>query len=275
MVLAAAAASLTLPPRYSVTGIMVSAATYASATVAVMTAARARRSLILSAAPVHVVTLGATDAEYGAQLNDFEMVVPDGQPVRWALRLLHGVSLPDRVYGPTLMLRVCAEAAKTGQGIYLYGSRPEVLDRLQRNLTEQFPGLQISGAKSPPFRPTTPEEDAEDVREILEFGAQIVFVGLGCPRQDAWAHAHRDRLPMPMLCVGAAFDFHAGTVPQAPSWMQGMGLEWVFRLAMEPRRLWKRYARYNPLFVGLVTRQLLSAAVARRARAIAQQTAAP
>lgn len=277
MVLAAAAASLTLPPRYSVTGIMVSAATYASATVAVMTAARARRSLIVSAAPVHVVTLGATDQEYGAQLNDFEMVVPDGQPVRWALRLLHGVSLPDRVYGPTLMLRVCEEAARTGQGIYLYGSRPEVLDGLRRNLIEQFPDLKICGVKSPPYRPTTPEEDAEDaedVRDILDSGAGILFVGLGCPRQDAWAHAHRDRLPMPMLCVGAAFDFHAGTVRQAPPWMQGLGLEWAFRLAMEPRRLWKRYARYNPLFVALVLRQLIGGGLGRSAGSAGQQAAA-
>jgi N-acetylglucosaminyldiphosphoundecaprenol N-acetyl-beta-D-mannosaminyltransferase len=268
-----AAPSLTFPPRYSVAGIMVSAATYASATVAVMTAARARRPLTLSAAPVHVVTLGATEPEYGAQLNQFELVVPDGQPVRWALRLLHGIRLPDRVYGPTLMLRVCEEAAKSGQGVYLYGSSPEVLDRLRRNLVERFPGLQVSGAKSPPFRPTTAEEDAQDVRDILDSGARILFVGLGCPRQDAWAHAHRDRLPMPVLCVGAAFDFHAGTVRQAPSWMQGIGLEWVFRLAMEPRRLWKRYARYNPLFVGLVMRQLVTAAPTRNARTVTPQTA--
>jgi exopolysaccharide biosynthesis WecB/TagA/CpsF family protein len=275
MVLAAAAPRLTFPPRYPVTGIMVSAATYDSATAAVIAASRARRSLIVSAAPVHVVTLGATDPEYGAQLNEFELVVPDGQPVRWALRLLHGVSLPDRVYGPTLMLRVCEEAAKTGQGIYLYGSRPEVLERLRRNLIERFPGLRISGATSPPFRPITPEEDAEHVREIRESGAEILFVGLGCPKQEAWANAHRARLPMPMLCVGAAFDFHAGLVRQAPSWMQGAGLEWVFRLSMEPRRLWKRYARYNPLFVGLVARQLVGAAFSRRDRAVSQQTATP
>ena len=110
------------------------------------------------------------------------------------------------------------------------------------------------------------------MRDILESGAEIVFVGLGCPKQDAWAHAHRDRLPMPMLCVGAAFDFHAGTVKQAPSWMQSTGLEWVFRLAVEPRRLWKRYARYNPLFVGLVTRQLVGTAFSRRHGGITQQT---
>jgi exopolysaccharide biosynthesis WecB/TagA/CpsF family protein len=269
------APSLTLPARYSVAGIMVSAATYASATVAVLAAARASRSLVLSAAPVHVVTLGASDEAYGAKLNQFDLVVPDGQPIRWALRLLHGIRLPDRVYGPTLMLRVCEEAAKTGQGIYLYGSRPEILDRLQRNLVQRFPGLKVSGVKSPPFRPSTPEEDAADVQDILDSGARILFVGLGCPLQDNWAAAHRDRLALPMLCVGAAFDFHAGTLRQAPSWMQGSGLEWVFRLAMEPRRLWKRYARYNSLFVGLVMRQLIGSVLTRRLRINTQQTATP
>jgi N-acetylglucosaminyldiphosphoundecaprenol N-acetyl-beta-D-mannosaminyltransferase len=251
------AESLPIPSRFSVVGIKISAATYASATNVVMQAARARRSLLLSAAAVHMVTVGATEAEYGEKINAFDMIVPDGQPVRWALRLLHGVKLPDRVYGPTLMLNVCEEAARTGVGIYLYGGRPEVLDHLRKNLVERFPGLRIQGFRSPPFRPTTPEEDADDVRDILESGAEILFIGLGCPRQDNWAFEHRDRLPLPTLCVGAAFDFHAGAVRQAPPWMQRVGLEWAFRLASEPRRLWKRYATYNPLFVALVLRQMV------------------
>ena len=270
---ATAISRMTLPDRYSVAGIQVSAATYESATAAVATAAQAGRSLLLSATPAHAITLGATDRDLGRRWNAFDLLVPDGQPVRWALQLLHGVRLPDRVYGPTLMLRVCEEAARTGAGIYLYGSRPEVLDRLRRNLMERFPGLEISGYRSPPFRPTTPEEDADDVRDILSSGAKILFLGLGCPRQDEWAFAHRDRLPMPILCVGAAFDFHAGTVRQAPSWMQGIGMEWVFRLIMEPRRLWRRYATSNPLFVMLVARQMLSPGATRWPRPAGSGTA--
>jgi N-acetylglucosaminyldiphosphoundecaprenol N-acetyl-beta-D-mannosaminyltransferase len=253
----------TLPSRYSVAGVMISAATYESATAAVMAAARDGRTLLLSATPVHALTLGASEPLLGQRYSRFDLLVPDGQPVRWALRLLHGVDLPDRVYGPTLMLRVCEQAAHTGDGIYLYGSRPDVLDRLRRNLVERFPGLRISGFRSPPFRPTTPDEDADDVQDILESGARILFVGLGCPRQDHWAFEHRDRLPLPMLCVGAAFDFHAGMVRQAPPWMQRRGLEWVFRLTMEPRRLWKRYATSNPHFVLLLARQWLSLTIAR------------
>lgn len=262
-----------MPQRYSVAGLMISAATYESATAVVLAAARAGRSLLVSATPVHSVTLGATDATLQARYNQFDLLVPDGQPVRWALRLLHGVRLSDRVYGPTLMLKVCEEAARNGHGIYLYGSRPEVLDRLRHNLVERFPGLTISGFRSPPFRPTTPEEDADDVRDILASGARILFVGLGCPRQDHWAFEHRDRLPLPTLCVGAAFDFHAGLLRQAPTWLQRRGLEWAFRLAMEPRRLWKRYAVSNPLFLLLLARQWLGLDGVRRPHTNGRRTA--
>jgi N-acetylglucosaminyldiphosphoundecaprenol N-acetyl-beta-D-mannosaminyltransferase len=265
--------AVALPERYSVGGVMISAATYASATAPVIAAARARRPLLASATPVHSVTLGATDAELQRRYNQFDLLTPDGQPVRWALRLLHGVRLPDRVYGPTLMLKVCEEAARTGQGIYLYGSRPDVLERLRQNLMERFPDLTISGFRSPPFRPATPEEDADDVRDILASGAKILFVGLGCPLQDHWAFEHRDRLPMPILCVGAAFDFHAGLLRQAPPWMQSRGLEWAFRLGVEPRRLWKRYAVSNPLFLLLLARQWLGLAAARRTTSAGPGTA--
>jgi exopolysaccharide biosynthesis WecB/TagA/CpsF family protein len=179
--------------------------------------------------------------------------------VRWALNLLHGAGLRERVYGPTLMLNVCAAAAEAGLGVYLYGSRPEVVSQLAMRLAHRTPGLRIAGYRPSRFRASTPEEDAGDVEHILSSGAQLVFVGLGCPRQERWAFEHRDRLPMPLICVGAAFDFHAGTLKQAPGWMQDRGLEWLFRLSMEPARLWRRYATYNPTFVWLVTRQYLTA----------------
>lgn len=244
-----------LPARYSVAGTPVSRVTYETATEAILDGARTRRATLVAATSMHGVTLGALDPSFGAQLSSFDIVTPDGQPVRWALNLLHGTRLRDRVYGPTLMLRVCEAAAREGIPIYLYGGRPEVLARLVQRLPQRVPGLRIAGHRSPPFRPTTPAEDEDDVRGILTSGARIVFVGLGCPRQERWAYAHRDRLPAPLVCVGAAFDFHAGSLRQAPAWMQARGLEWLFRLVTEPRRLWRRYLTYIPVFITLVARQ--------------------
>ncbi len=262
-----AAISSTLPRRSPVAGILVSHATYDSAIASILEAARAHRPALIAATSVHGLTLGALDRSFGEQLNRFDLVTPDGQPLRWALNLLHRAGLAQRVYGPTLMLRLCEVAAREGIGVYLYGSRPEVLARLVRNLREKVPKLRIAGYRSPPFRPTTAEEDADDVRDILESGAGIVFVGLGCPRQERWAYEHRDRLGVPIVCVGAAFDFHAGTLRQAPAWMQARGLEWLFRLAMEPRRLWRRYAKHIPLFVLLVARQYIVDGLRARASA--------
>jgi N-acetylglucosaminyldiphosphoundecaprenol N-acetyl-beta-D-mannosaminyltransferase len=237
---------------------MASATTYADATAHVLAAARERRTLLVAATSVHGISLAAGDASFRTQLNAFDIVTPDGQPVRWGLNLLHGAALSERVYGPTLMLRVCAAAAEAGLAVYFYGSTTAVLERLVANLALQLPHLRIAGWTSPPFRPQSPSEEAADAEAVVASGADIVFVGLGCPRQERWAFAQRERLPMPVLCVGAAFDFHAGTLRQAPSWMQRRGLEWVFRLAMEPRRLWRRYARAVPLFVFLLMRQYFS-----------------
>jgi N-acetylglucosaminyldiphosphoundecaprenol N-acetyl-beta-D-mannosaminyltransferase len=247
-----------LPPRFPVAGVFASATTYAEATANVIAAARSGRGLLVAATSVHGVTIAARDASFRDQLNAFDIVTPDGQPVRWGLNLLHGAHLRDRVYGPTLMLHVCESAAEHDQPVYFYGSTTAVLERLAAQLTVRCPGLRIAGFRSPPFRPMQPVEEAADAQAILESGARIVFVGLGCPRQERWAFAQRTRLPMPILCVGAAFDFHAGTLPQAPGWMQRRGLEWAFRLSKEPRRLWRRYAQAVPLFVFLLGRQYLA-----------------
>ncbi len=246
------------PPRAAVAGICVSLATYASATRSIVQAAQAHRSALVAATSVHGVTQGALDPDFRRVLNDFDVVTPDGQPVRWALNLLHRAALNDRVYGPTLMLRVCEAAAEQGLPIYLYGGHPEVLERLVVRLRQRMPTLRIAGSCAPPFRALRPEEDAAQVADIVDRGSEIVFVALGCPRQERWAHAHRDRLPMPLVCVGAAFDFHAGTLPQAPAWMQAHGLEWLFRLLMEPRRLFGRYATAIPLYLVLIARDYLS-----------------
>jgi len=255
---AAPPSTAAVPSRYPITDIFVSAVTYASATEFVLAAAREGRSAVIAATSVHGLTMGALDPSFGQVLNQLDVLTPDGQPVRWALNWLHGTDLTERVYGPTLMLRVCEAAAGEQLAVYFYGSRSAVLERLEERLGRMAPNLTIAGLRSPPFRPSTKEEDDEDVRRIVESGARIVFVGLGCPRQERWAAEHRERLPMPIVCVGAAFDFHAGTLRQAPVWMQEHGLEWLFRLAMEPRRLWRRYTKHIPVYVALVTRQYVT-----------------
>jgi exopolysaccharide biosynthesis WecB/TagA/CpsF family protein len=252
------AACVALPARFPVAGVFVSRTTYADAVESLIDAARAGVQLLAAATSVHGLTIAAIEPDFGAILNDFELVTPDGQPIRWALNLLHAAGLKERVYGPTLMRQLCEAAAEEGVSVYFYGSRPEVLERLVERLGTTMPGLRIAGCSAPPFRALTPEEDAEEIDRIIASEAQLVFVGLGCPRQERWAYAHRSQLKRPLVCVGAAFDFHAGTLRQAPGWMQKRGLEWFFRLIMEPRRLWRRYAKHIPIFVVLVTRQYLT-----------------
>jgi exopolysaccharide biosynthesis WecB/TagA/CpsF family protein len=171
--------------------------------------------------------------------------------------LLHGLSLTDRVYGPTLTLKVCERAAREGLSIYLYGSRAEVLEKLGMNLCQQFPGLQIAGAQPSRFRQVSEIEKREIAETIMASGAAIVLVGLGCPRQEVWVYEYRNLITLPMLAVGAAFDFHAGAQSQAPAQLQKYGLEWLYRLIHEPRRLWKRYLLLNPLYLMLIAKQML------------------
>lgn len=257
-VLSNSAVSVSVAARLPVAGVLVSRTSYSDAVESLIQAARARVPVLAAATSVHGLTLAAIDPEFGAILNSFELVTPDGQPVRWALNVLHAAGLKERVYGPTLMRRLCEAAEAEGLSVYFYGSRPEVLAGLVERLRQSMPGLQVAGCSAPPFRPLTPEEDAAEVERIITSGARLVFVGLGCPRQERWAYQHRLQLQRPLVCVGAAFDFHAGTLRQAPAWMQSHGLEWSFRLLMEPRRLWRRYAKHIPIFVVLVTRQYLT-----------------
>jgi exopolysaccharide biosynthesis WecB/TagA/CpsF family protein len=189
-------------------------------------------------------------------------VSADGQPVRWAMNLLHGTRLADRVYGPELMLRLCRGAAEAGIAIYLYGGGPAVTEQLRANLLRLCPKLHIAGSETPPFRPLTPEEDRAVVERINHSGAGLMFIGLGCPKQDLFAHEHRTRLQAVQVCVGAAFDFHAGVKKMAPQWLQRHGLEWLYRLSQEPGRLWQRYLVTNSIFLG----RLGAALVRRRKR---------
>jgi N-acetylglucosaminyldiphosphoundecaprenol N-acetyl-beta-D-mannosaminyltransferase len=201
-------------------------------------------------AAVHTVMACAEDAELRAAVDGATFTVPDGQPLVWALNAL-GHELPDRVYGPELMQRACARAARSGQRFYLYGGRNHgALAELARNLRLRHPGLKIVGGHCPPFRPLTRAEEDAVAADINRSGADVVWVGIGVPKQEKWMAQMRDRLDAPVLLgVGAAFDFHAGLVPQAPDALQRLGLEWAFRLVHEPRRLWRRYLRYNPRFV--------------------------
>jgi exopolysaccharide biosynthesis WecB/TagA/CpsF family protein len=240
----------TWPAKYDLFGVQVSATNYQEMVDATTRAARRRESAVVSLHAAHAIVQSSRDPALREKVNRFDAIAPDGQPVRWALNHLHRTHLPDRVYGPELMLQICKRAALESIPIYLYGSTPRVIQLLRQKLPARFPGLLIAGAESPPFRPLTPEEDAEVVRRINASGAGIVFIGLGCPKQDHFAADHADRIRAVQICVGAAFEFHAGTKPMAPKWMQRHGLEWLYRLASEPRRLWWRYLHSNSVFLG-------------------------
>ncbi|TMK23813.1 MAG: WecB/TagA/CpsF family glycosyltransferase [Actinobacteria bacterium] len=229
-----------------------------------MIAARARG--YVTAAAVNLVMCAQEDPEARAAVLGATLAVPDGQPLVWALHAL-GHAAATRVYGPDLMARFCARAARAGTPMYLYGGRsPEALGLLQKRLRERFAGIEIAGGFSPPFRERTVEEEARVVEDIDASGAEVVWVGTGQPKQEKWMLRMRPRLSAPLLVgVGAAFDFHAGLISQAPPWMQRNGLEWTYRLSREPRRLWRRYARRNPRFVAGFVRQYLRHRRARRA----------
>jgi len=238
--------------KHNLLGVKISAVNYTAAVEQIAAAAEADRSLAVSALAVHGVMEGVADQEHRYRLNAFDLVVPDGQPVRWALRWLHGVRLPDRVYGPNLMLKVCAEAARRGVPLFLFGGKQELLDQLAENLCRQFPDLQIAGMQASKFRCLSPAERDETIAAIRVSGAKITLVGLGCPRQEVWTYEFCRDLSMPVLAVGAAFNFHAGILAQAPPLLQKYGLEWLFRLTKEPLRLWRRYLILNPKYLSLV-----------------------
>lgn len=241
--------------KRSILGVGIDVVDYEAAVSRIIDAARTKRALAVSALAVHGVMTGVLDPEHRYRLNRLDLVVPDGQPVRWALRWLHGEKLKDRVYGPTLTLKVCEAAGKTGLPVYLYGSTPEVLEALESNLVDRFPGLEIAGRSPSRFGCVDDDTNERILQEVRASGARIVLVGLGCPRQEVFAFENAEALGCPVLAVGAAFDFHAGCMSQAPEWMQDRGLEWLFRLVQEPRRLWRRYLVLNPLFLWNVLRQ--------------------
>lgn len=239
-------------PKYNILGVEVTATDYQGAVSTIVGAAQKRIPLGVSALAVHGVMTGVLDDEHRYRLNQLDVVVPDGQPVRWALNLLHGAGLNDRVYGPDLMLKTCEAAAEQGIPIYLFGGKQELLDTLENNLIEMFPRLIVADSMPSKFRTISSEEKLEIINEINNSGAGITFVGLGCPRQEVWTYEFKDHLKMPVIAVGAAFNFHAGLLSQAPTMLQSVGLEWLYRLANEPLRLWHRYLVLNPYYLSLL-----------------------
>jgi N-acetylglucosaminyldiphosphoundecaprenol N-acetyl-beta-D-mannosaminyltransferase len=242
--------------KKSVLGIGIDAVDYDAAVDRVVAYAHQDRPMAATALAVHGVMTGVLDRAHNYRLNQFDLVVPDGQPVRWALNWRHRCSLAQRVYGPEWMLRLCRRLATESLPIFLFGSQQPTLDQLQTRLKEIAPGLQVAGTAPSAFRTIDETERDQLAARIRASGAKVCFVGLGCPRQEVFAYEMRERIGMPLIAVGAAFAFHSGTLSQAPPWMQARGLEWFYRLTREPMRLWKRYLFLNPMYLTLLAAQL-------------------
>lgn len=243
--------------KRNVLGILIDAVDCEAAVEGVLKASRDRKSFAVSALAVHGLMTGVLDPEQKFRLNQFDLLVSDGQPIRWVLNWLHRIELPEPVIGRNLTLRVCARAADEGIPVYFYGCTPQILGVLKQSLMKRFPTLQIAGLEPSKFRRLIPQEQRELADRVRESGAAILFVGIGCPRQEIFAFEFRKILSMPILAVGAAFPFLADKLPAAPQWMQEVGLEWFFRLMSEPRRLWRRYVLLNPAYLFLVVLQAI------------------
>jgi exopolysaccharide biosynthesis WecB/TagA/CpsF family protein len=241
----------------NIVGVRVSAVDYELALRRILECAKAGRRCTMSARAVHGVMTGVLDSAHRYRLNHLDLVTPDGQPVRWALNQLHGTRLRDTVCGPVLTGMLCAEAARQCIPVYFYGSTASTLEKLRANLLKNFPGLILAGMEPSRFRKLTEEEWQETAARIRDSKAGILFVGLGCPRQEVFAYEMGQLLSMPILAVGAAFDYHAGLLKETPQFLQRIGLMWFHRFLQEPRRLWRRYLFTNPQFMALFFAQWL------------------
>ena len=252
-------------PKRSVLGTEIAITDYEGAMDAMDDMIARRERGIVCAVAVHAVTVGYEDPEMRQALDRASLVVPDGMPVVWAAKLL-GEDMSARVYGPELMLRYSDRCASAGHRVWLYGGRDEgSLVQLALEMRRKHPGIQIVGGYSPPFRPLSADEEASVAERINRARPDVLWIGTGVPRQEKWMARMRDHLDVPVMCaVGAAFDFHAGRVSQAPRWMQDRGLEWIYRIAQEPRRLLPRYLYFNPRFVAAFSRQWVAERRGRR-----------
>lgn len=232
-------------------GIHYSVTNYAEATKLIIEKSVSNQSFSVSALAVHGLVEAVRNPVYSQLFSSINLIVPDGQPIRWAINHFYKLRLEERVYGPHLTLSVLESANELKLRVYLYGSTGTTLTKLQDFIRNQFPKIVICGFHVDRFRDATREEDIEDIQEINSSRANIVLVGRGCPRQEIWVAKHTGEIKAVMMAVGAAFDFLSGTIKQAPIWMQDRGLEWLFRLIQEPKRLWKRYFFTNSYYIYL------------------------
>jgi exopolysaccharide biosynthesis WecB/TagA/CpsF family protein len=224
---------------------------YDAASDLIISKALNNQSFGVSALAVHGLMESVMDKSFTEHLNRIDMIVPDGQPVRWALNSFFNVGLKDRVAGPILTRHVLEKANEHALNIYLYGSTPATLEKMKAVIRKKYPNIVICGQHSDRFREATPEEDLEDIAKINYSGADLVLCGRGCPRQERWVANHIGKIHAPIMAIGAAFDFFAGNIKHAPKWMQDAGLEWLFRLMQDPKKLWKRYLTTNLRFIYL------------------------
>jgi N-acetylglucosaminyldiphosphoundecaprenol N-acetyl-beta-D-mannosaminyltransferase len=237
-------------------GVLIDSVDYEAAVDRVTDAVEGQQQWAGTALAVHGVMEGVKSPTYRYRLNALDLVTPDGQPVRWFVNFLYRAGLTERVYGPTLMGKLCAKAAAAAWPVYLYGSTPAVLRALSDSLVRKWPDLKIAGTEASKFKVVTRAGQEEIAARIRESKARLCFVGLGCPRQEIFVHEMKPLAPCPMLAVGAAFDFHAGLSKEPPHFVQRAGLQWLHRLMQEPRRLWRRYVLLNPWFLFLAGLQL-------------------
>ena len=243
-------------PTQSVTGFPISTLSFAGQVDVIMSWARAKLSRVVCVSNVHMLMEGHWRGSFSDVLMNADLLTPDGMPLVWMTSLMKGRT-QDRVAGMELMLALCDRAQEAGVALFLLGSTDEMLAQIQNRLAEDFPRLRIAGTESPPFRQINPAEDRATINRINSSGAALIFVSLGCPKQERWMSEHRGRVKAVMIGLGGVFEVYAGSKRWAPSWMRRHGLEWLYRLKQDPRRLWKRYASTIPPFVYLALKQLI------------------
>jgi len=244
-----------MTPRLPVVGTPVSAITMDEAVAQILDPGQ--KGIYVAVANVHSLMTARSDRQLAAAMREADIVTPDGMPLVWALKGL-GHERQERVHGMALSTRTIERGLVKKTRHFFYGSSPETLAAMRTNLEIEFPGIQIAGMYSPPFRPLTDEEAAADAEMIRASGADVVWVGLGAPKQELWMRRMHPLLPgVSLVGVGAVFDWFAGNVTKAPEWMQRAGLEWLFRVSREPKRLWRRYIYNNPAYLVLLGKQLV------------------
>ncbi len=249
--------------KVDIIGVPVTALSFQDQISAMMTWAKERSSRVVCVANVHMLMESRGDNSFWSTLDKADLVTPDGMPLVWMIRLL-GFGSQDRVAGMDIFVSVCQRAAAEGVSIYLLGCTQPVIDQMVIKLKRDFPQLKLAGAEPLPFRPLTEMEDRDLVERINSSGAGVMFLSLGCPKQERWMNNHKDRIQSVMVGIGGVFSVYAGLQKRAPTWVRESGLEWLYRLAQEPRRLWHRYQSTIPPFIVLAVRQVLARARTQR-----------